>query len=169
VRIPVRASNDSYEAAFAAALAPVRAAGVMRVAFGDLFLSDVRAYRERQLDALGMRPLFPLWLHDTHALAREFIARGFEAVLVCVDPAKIGRSFAGRAFDAQLLHDLPAGADPCGENGEFHTFVFNGPGFIRPVPIVVGPVVERAGFVFCDLMSGREPEPATRAGAPIRP
>jgi uncharacterized protein (TIGR00290 family) len=150
-RIPVRASNDSYEAAFAAALAPVRAAGVMRVAFGDLFLSDIRAYRERQLAALGMRALFPLWLRDTPALAREFIARGFEAVLVCLDPAKIAPSFAGRAFDSQLLHDLPSGADPCGENGEFHTFVFNGPGFIRPVPIVVGPVVERDGFVFCDL------------------
>jgi uncharacterized protein (TIGR00290 family) len=150
-RIPVRASNDSYEAAFAAALAPVRAAGVMRVAFGDLFLSDIRAYRERQLAALGMRALFPLWLRDTRALAGEFIARGFEAVLVCVDPAKIARSFAGRAFDSHLLHDLPSGADPCGENGEFHTFVFNGPGFIRPVPIVAGPVVERDGFVFCDL------------------
>jgi uncharacterized protein (TIGR00290 family) len=162
-RIPVRASNDSYEAAFAAALAPVRAAGVVRFAFGDLFLSDVRAYRERQLDALGMRPLFPLWLRDTHALAREFIAHGFEAVLVCVDPKKIGASFAGRAFDAQLLHDLPAGADPCGENGEFHTFVFNGPGFIRPVPIVVGPVVERDGFVFCDLTPGPGPDDASVA------
>jgi uncharacterized protein (TIGR00290 family) len=166
-RIPVRASNDNYEAAFAAALAPVRAAGVMRVAFGDLFLPDIRAYRERQLAAIGMRALFPLWLRDTRVLARDFIARGFEAVLVCVDPAKIGRSFAGRAFDSQLLHDLPTGADPCGENGEFHTFVFNGPGFVRPVPIVVGPVVERDGFVFCDLTSG--PEPAPRPGTQSRP
>ncbi len=168
-RIPIRASNDSYEAAFAAALAPVRAAGVKRVAFGDLFLSDIRAYRERQLAALGMRALFPLWLRDTPALAREFIDRGFEAVLVCVEPAKIAPSFAGRAFDSQLLHDLPGGADPCGENGEFHTFVFNGPGFTRPVPVVVGPVVERDGFVFCDLTPGPELEPATPAGTQGRP
>ena len=153
-RIPVRASNDSYEAAFAAALAPVRAAGITRVAFGDLFLSDVRAYRERQLGALGMGALFPLWSRDTQALAREFIARQFEAVLVCVDPAAIDPSFAGRMFDTQLLRDLPAGADPCGENGEFHTFVIGGPGFTRRVPIAVGPVVERDGYVFCDLAPG---------------
>lgn len=168
-RIPVRASNDNYEAAFAAALAPFRTAGVIRVAFGDLFLSDIRAYRERQLAAISMRALFPLWLRDTRALAHEFIARGFEAVLVCVDPAKIGPSFAGRTFDSQLLHDLPSGADPCGENGEFHTFVFNGPGFIRPVTLVVGPVVERDGFVFCDLTPGPEVGPATAAGVPGRP
>jgi uncharacterized protein (TIGR00290 family) len=150
-RIPVRASNDVYEAAFAEALAPVRARGVRCVAFGDLFLADVRAYRERQLAALGMRPMFPLWMRDTGVLAREFIARGFEAVLVCVDPTKIDRSFAGRLFDAALLRDLPADADPCGENGEFHTFVFNGPGFAGPVAVRIGPVVERDGFVFCDL------------------
>ena len=157
-RIPVRASNDAYEAAFAEALAPVRARGVMRVAFGDLFLADVRAYRERQLAALAMQPMFPLWLRDTRALAREFIARGFEAVLVCVDPAKIDPSFAGHLFNAALLRDLPGGADPCGENGEFHTFVFNGPGFVRPVPIRMGPVVERDGFVFCDLAPGIQPD-----------
>jgi uncharacterized protein (TIGR00290 family) len=156
-RIPIRASNDAYEAAFAAALDPVKAAGVMEVAFGDLFLADVRAYRERQLARLGMRPVFPLWLRDTGALAQAFITRGFEAVIVCTDPAKIGASFAGRAFDAGLLRDLPAGTDPCGENGEFHTFVFNGPGFRTPVPIAVGPVVERDGFVFCDLL---DPVPA---------
>jgi uncharacterized protein (TIGR00290 family) len=150
-RIPVRASNDAYEAAFAEALAPVRARGVTRVAFGDLFLADVRAYRERQFATLGMQPMFPLWMRDTGVLAREFIARGFEAVLVCVDPTKIDPSFAGRLFDAALLTDLPSGADPCGENGEFHTFVFNGPGFSGPVAVRIGPVVERDGFVFCDL------------------
>jgi uncharacterized protein (TIGR00290 family) len=150
-RIPIRASNDAYETAFAEALAPARARGVMRVAFGDLFLADIRAYRERQLAALGMQPMFPLWLRDTRALAREFIARGFEAVLVCVDPAKIDPSFAGHLFDAALLHDLPSDADPCGENGEFHTFVFNGPGFAEPVPVHLGPVVPRDGFLFCDL------------------
>ncbi len=130
----------------------------------------MRAYRERQLAALGMRALFPLWLRDTRALAREFIDRGFEAVLVCVDPAKIGPSFAGRLFDSKLLQDLPGGADPCGENGEFHTFVFNGPVFIRPVPIIVGSVVERDGFVFCDLTPGPALEPRTarssKAGDP---
>lgn len=153
-RIPVGASNDSYEAAFAAALAPVHARGITRVAYGDLFLADVRAYRERQLGELGMRGLFPLWLRDTAALAREFIARGFEAVLVCVDPAKLDPSFAGRLFDAALVRDLPSGVDPCGENGEFHTFVFNGPGFRHSVLVEIGSVVQRDGFVFCDLTPG---------------
>jgi uncharacterized protein (TIGR00290 family) len=157
-RIPQHASNAAYEAAFADAIAPARSRGVMRVAFGDLFLADVRAYRERQLAALGMEPVFPLWLRDTAALARDFIAREFEAVLVCADPAKIDASFAGRRFDADLLRDLPSGADPCGENGEFHTFVFNGPGFVRPVPISIGPVVERDGFVFCDLSPAIPPD-----------
>lgn len=151
-RIPVQASNDAYEAAFAAALAPARARGVTRVAYGDLFLTDVRTYRERQLGVLGMRGLFPLWLRDTAALAREFIARGFQAVLVCVDPGRLDPSFAGRLFDAALLRELPSGVDPCGENGEFHTFVFNGPGFQHPVPIDIGAVVLRDGFVFCDLL-----------------
>jgi uncharacterized protein (TIGR00290 family) len=155
-RIPTRASNDAYEAAFAAALEPARASGVTRVAFGDLFLTDVRAYRERQLGELGMRGLFPLWLQDTAGLAREFIARGFRAVLVCVDPARLDPSFAGRFFDAALLRELPSGVDPCGENGEFHTFVFDGPGFRHPVPIEVGTVVLRDGFAFCDLL----PSPA---------
>jgi uncharacterized protein (TIGR00290 family) len=157
-RIPARASNAAYETAFADALAPVRARGVTRVAFGDLFLADVRAYRERQLAALGMQPVFPLWLRDTAALARDFIARGFEAVLVCADPTKIDPSCAGRRFDTDLLRDLPAGADPCGENGEFHTFVFNGPGFARRVAIRIGPAVERDGFVFCDLAPGIQPD-----------
>jgi uncharacterized protein (TIGR00290 family) len=151
-RIPRRASNDAYEAAFAAALGSARAAGVTRVAFGDLFLTDVRAYRERQLGELGMRGLFPLWLRDTATLAREFITRRFQAVLVCVDPARLDPSFAGRFFDAALLRDLPTGVDPCGENGEFHTFVFDGPGFRYPVPIEVGTVVLRDGFAFCDLL-----------------
>jgi uncharacterized protein (TIGR00290 family) len=159
-RIPVRASNDAYEAAFAAALAPARARGVTRVAYGDLFLHDVRDYRVRQLGELGMSTLFPLWLRDTTVLARDFVARGFEAVLVCVDPAKLDPSFAGRSFDAALLRDLPSAVDPCGENGEFHTFVCNGPGFAHRVPIAVGPVVRRDGFVFCDLVSpARQPLP----------
>jgi uncharacterized protein (TIGR00290 family) len=153
-RIPVRASNDAYEAAFAAALGPARASGVTRVAYGDLFLADVRAYRERQLGELGMRGLFPLWLRDTATLAREFIARRFQAVLVCVDPKRLDPSFAGRFFDAALLRELPSGVDPCGENGEFHTFVFDGPCFHHPVSIEVGTVVLRDGFAFCDLLPG---------------
>lgn len=151
-RIPVHASNQDYEAAFAEALAQHRAAGVRRVAFGDLFLTDIRAYRERQLAALGMHGMFPVWGQDTAQLAREFIALGFRATLVCIDPSRLDASFAGRAFDGDLLRDLPAGVDPCGENGEFHTFVTDGPIFSTPVACRKGPVVTRDGFVFCDLV-----------------
>ena len=151
-RIPPGASNDVYEKAFAAALGPYRARGVKSVAFGDLFLADIRAYRERQLAALGMTGLFPLWGLDTTALAHEFIAMGFRAVLVCVDAARLDASFAGRAFDHDLLRDLPPGIDPCGENGEFHTFVTDGPIFASPVACATGAVVLRDGYVFCDLV-----------------
>ena len=151
-RISARASNAQYEASFAAALASHRARGVRQVAFGDLFLADIRAYRERQLAALEMTGRFPLWEQDTATLAREFIALGFRAVLVCVDPKRLDASFAGRPFDAQLLADLPEGVDPCGENGEFHTFVTDGPIFNTPVQCATGEVVTREGFVFCDLM-----------------
>lgn len=151
-RISAGASNAQYEAAFAAALAGHRARGVRQVAFGDLFLADIRAYRERQLAALGMTARFPLWGQDTAGLAREFIALGFRAILVCVDPKHLDLSFAGRPFDATLLADLPAGVDPCGENGEFHTFVTDGPIFDAPVQCVTGEIVTREGFVFCDLL-----------------
>jgi uncharacterized protein (TIGR00290 family) len=149
--IPAAASNAAYESAFAAALAPARARGVRRVAFGDLFLADIRRYRERQLAELGMEGVFPIWRRETASLARECIDRGYRAVLVCVDPTQVDASFAGRLYDHDLLRDLPAAADPCGENGEFHTFVFDGPLFRRPLPIEVGAVVTRGGFVFCDL------------------
>lgn len=151
-RISAGASNTEYESAFARALEVHRSRGVTRVAFGDLFLTDIRAYRERQLLSLGMTGLFPLWERDTRALAEEFIALGFRATLVCIDPRRLDASFAGRSFDADLLRDLPPGVDPCGENGEFHTFVDDGPIFQVPVLCTTGVVVRRDGFVFCDLV-----------------
>lgn len=150
--IPAGASNAVYEEAFGSILAEQRSHGVNRVAFGDLFLADIRAYRERQLAALDMTGLFPLWERDTRELAREFIALGFKATLVCIDPRKLDGSFAGRPYDVDLLDDLPPGVDPCGENGEFHTFVTDGPVFAAPVACTRGVVVNRDGFVFCDLV-----------------
>ena len=149
------ASNDEYEGNMEAALAALRTriAGLDTVVFGDLFLADIRAYRERMLARIGMRGLFPLWLRDTRALAHEFVRLGYRAVLVCVDAGALGAEFAGREFDAHLLHDLPREVDPCGENGEFHTFVYAGPGLDQPVRHQRGPVVVRDGrFVYCDLM-----------------
>ena len=133
------------------ALDGARRDGVREVLFGDLFLADVRAYRERLLAPLGLRGHFPLWGRDTRALAEEFVAAGFRAVLVCVDPRQIPAHFCGREFDGRLLAELPAGADPCGENGEFHTFVYDAPIFRRPVPWRPGEVVERDGFWYADL------------------
>jgi uncharacterized protein (TIGR00290 family) len=148
-------SNEAYETAFAEALVCVRAAhpDVRHLAFGDLFLTDVRAYRERTLASTGFTPLFPIWGRDTTALAREFVDAGFRAHLVCVDTTQLAASFAGRAFDAELLAELPASADPCGERGEFHTFVSAGPTFDAAIPIEVGEVVLREErFAFCDLL-----------------
>ncbi len=150
--IPPAASNAMYEEVFSAALAQHQARGVRRVAFGDLFLADIRAYRERQLAARGMTGLFPLWALDTRELAVQFIELGFQAVLACVDAAKLDASFAGRPFDHSLLRDLPAGVDPCGENGEFHTFVTDGPIFKWPVLYTTGMSVHRDGYTFCDLL-----------------
>ena len=155
VRIPAACPNDVYEARMAQALAVPPLAGVGTMAFADLFLEDIRAYREERLAAAGWTATFPLWGRDTRALAREFIDAGFQALLVCVDPTKIHPSFAGRAYDAKLLADLPADVDPCGENGEFHTFVHAGPIFERPVPIERGKTVHRDGFVFCDVLPAR--------------
>ena len=126
--------------------------GVSRVIFGDLFLEEIRRYRETNLATLNMRGLFPLWLKDTRQLARDFIAAGFRAILVCIDPKQLDPAFCGREFDESLLADLPASADPCGEKGEFHTFVYEGPIFLRPIPVKRGEVVERDGFWFCDLL-----------------
>jgi uncharacterized protein (TIGR00290 family) len=149
------ASNEEYEANMSTALAALRSriSSLDAVVFGDLFLADVRAYRERMLARIGMRGLFPLWLRDTRALAHEFVRVGYRAVLVCVDSAQLVGGFAGREFDARLLHDLPPEVDPCGENGEFHTFVYAGPGLRQPVRHERGLVVVRDGrFVYCDLV-----------------
>jgi uncharacterized protein (TIGR00290 family) len=153
IRIPPACVNEVYETRMAEAFASPPLSDVDAVAFGDLFLEDVRAYREERLAANDRRGLFPLWGRDTSVLAREFIAAGFQAYIVCLDPRVLDTSFAGRSYDEQLLADLPAGVDPCGENGEFHTFVHAGPIFAEPITCQTGEVVERKGFVFCDLES----------------
>jgi uncharacterized protein (TIGR00290 family) len=135
----------------AAAIERIKADGVRHVVFGDLFLEGIRAYREEKLATAGMAGIFPLWRRDTRALAEEMIARGFVADLVTVDPRQLDRGFAGRRFDRDLLAALPPGVDPCGENGEFHTFVSAGPMFSAPIAVAVGEVVEREGFVFADV------------------
>jgi uncharacterized protein (TIGR00290 family) len=153
VPLPWPCPNEEYERRMAAAVASLTAAGCTHVAFGDLFLEDVRRYREDRLAGTGLTPLFPLWkTKTTAALAAEMIAGGVRARLTCVDPRHLDRSFAGRAFDASLLADLPASVDPCGENGEFHTFACDGPMFSRPIAVHTGDVVDRDGFVFADLV-----------------
>jgi diphthamide synthase (EF-2-diphthine--ammonia ligase) len=152
VEIPSPCTNEVYERAMGEAMARARNEGVYNVVFGDLFLEDIRAYREKHLAACGMTPVFPVWRRDTLRLAEEMLAGGLSAHLTCVDPRKLDRTFAGRRFDAQLLSELPSGVDPCGENGEFHTFANAGPMFSREVPVSVGEIVEREGFVFADLL-----------------
>ena len=154
VRIPPSATNERYEHAMRDALRAERDAGVEAVAFGDLFLADVRAYRERLVADAGLDAAFPIWGRPTASLARAFVRDGFRAVLVCVDPRQIDVSHCGAEFDDGLLAKLPETADPCGENGEFHTFVYDGPMFSRPIDTQRGEVVERGGFVFCDLLHG---------------
>jgi len=151
VGIPAGCSNALYEERLAQAFASPPLDVVAMVAHGDLFLEDVRAYREERLAAAGRRALFPLWQRDTTELAHEFVAAGFQATLVCVDPRLLDASFAGRSYDDVLLADLPDGIDPCGENGEFHTFVQAGPIFTAPITTHPGDTVERDGFVFADL------------------
>ena len=140
----------------AAAMARARADGITHVAFGDLFLEDVRRYREERLAPTGIAPLFPIWGTPTDALATRMIAAGLRARLTCIDPKSLDPRFAGRDFDAALLAELPASVDPCGERGEFHTFAYDGPMFRRPVPIRTGEVVTRDGFVFADLLPSSE-------------
>ncbi|HUS32189.1 MAG TPA: hypothetical protein VMZ53_27000 [Kofleriaceae bacterium] len=152
VELPTPCTNDEYEARFGAALVRAREEGVTHIVFGDLFLADVRAYRERQLAAVGLTPVFPLWQRDTRELAHEMIASGLRARLTCVDPRVLERTFAGREFDESLLADLPASVDPCGERGEFHTFVTHSPLFSTPIAVTLGEVVERDGFVFADCL-----------------
>ena len=154
IQLSANCTNDAYEAAFNAALGQLRAQlpGVAHIAFGDLFLEDVRAYRERLLGGSGFDPLFPIWGENTSDLAERFIDDGFAARIVCVDTTQLDRSFAGRPFDTKLLADLPAAVDHCGERGEFHTFVSDGPGCSSPIPYSVGPTVFRdERFMYCDI------------------
>lgn len=165
VRIPINCSDETYRARMEEMLTAHRERGVKRCIFGDLFLEDIREYREKNLAEVGMRGIYPIWRRDTAELAREFVAKGFRAVLTTVDPKQLDPSFCGRDFDASLLDDLPSKVDPCGENGEFHTFVHNGPIFSRPVALEKGEVVERDGFWFCDLLPASKDVVASTAGA----
>ena len=160
VEIPAPCPNEVYDRLMAGAVRRLADRGVTHLAFGDLFLEDIRAYRESRLAATGLRPLFPLWGIPTRTLAEHMLMIGIEAWVVCLDPRKLSPSFAGRRFDAGFLADLPAEVDPCGENGEFHTFVSGGPMFRTPIRVHRGEVVERDGFLFADLV------PAEEAGSP---
>ena len=156
VPLPWPCSNDQYESIMTAAIAGFVADGFTHVAFGDLFLEDVRRYREERMAGSGLEPLFPIWkTKSTTNLAHEMIAAGLHARLTCIDPRKLHRSFAGRSFDQQLLNELPAGVDPCGENGEFHSFATDGPMFRHPIAVDVGEIVDRDNFVFADLTLSR--------------
>lgn len=155
VEIPSPCPNATYESRMADVLQVAVDQGIQHVIFGDLFLADIRAYREARLADTGIGPLFPLWRRPTAQLARDQIASGSKAVLTCVDPRQLSGSFAGRTFDTELLDELPPSVDPCGENGEFHTFVWDGPGFRAPIDVVVGEVVTRGGFVFADVLPAR--------------
>src|SRR5579872_5194076 len=155
VDLPWPCSNENYEAAMSAACRKALAEGIEAVAFGDLFLQDVRAYREKQMRDTGLQPLFPIWGLPTAELARQMIAAGLRAKLTCIDPKVLDPSFAGREFDARLLAELPSGVDPCGERGEFHSFAYAGPMFARKLDVAVGEVVTRDGFVFADVNFSR--------------
>jgi len=160
VRIPPQCVNHIYEARMEEALRTHFDQGVRRVAFGDIFLQDLRAYREKNLARIGMTALFPIWKRDTRELIRSFHANRFRAITVCVDPKILDPSFAGRELNESFFCDLPPHADPCGENGEFHTFVFDGPIFHSPIPVRIGEIINRDGFVFCDILE--EMEKATK-------
>ncbi len=152
VPIPYPCPNEVYESAMRDLIARAKEAGITHFAFGDLYLQDVRAYRERQMAGTGITPVFPLWGADTFALAKEMIAGGLRAVITCVDTRQIPASLAGQEYDERLLRRLPTSADPCGENGEFHTFCYSAPCFSSPIPIQTGEVVQRDGFVYVDVM-----------------
>ena len=162
VRIPPQCPNTIYEARMAETVLRFRARGILHVAFGDIFLEDLRAYREEKLARANMSALFPIWKIDTRELAQRFLRDGFRAIAACIDPRKLAKSFAGRELDSSFFRDLPEGVDPCGENGEFHTFVFAGPIFRGPVPVRRGEVVERDSFVFCDLLPERQHSQASQ-------
>jgi uncharacterized protein (TIGR00290 family) len=153
VPLPWPCSNEEYEVRMRDLCARALAERVDAMAFGDLFLADIRAYREKQLLSTGLEPLFPVWQIPTAELARTMIASGLHAKITCVDPKVLPKEFAGRDFDSQFLADLPPKIDPCGENGEFHSFVYDGPFFRQPIGVSVGEIVERDGFVFADIAS----------------
>ncbi|MFN7915740.1 MAG: hypothetical protein U0Q55_10420 [Vicinamibacterales bacterium] len=155
IPLPYPCPNERYEQLMGDAVAGALREGFTHVAFGDLFLEDIRAYRERQLAGTGLTPLFPLFGADTATLAKEMIAGGLKARLTCVDPRVLDRRFVSREFDDDLLAELPAGIDPCGERGEFHSFAYAGPMFAAPIPVQAGEIVERDGFVFADLLEAR--------------
>jgi uncharacterized protein (TIGR00290 family) len=152
VELPWPCSNEEYEERMGRAVSTAVADGVTQIVFGDLFLEDIRSYRESRLAGTGVAPLFPLWGRPTRSLAYEMVDVGVRAVVTCVDPAQAPPSLAGKWFDAEFIEALPASVDPCGENGEFHTFVVDGPGFRYPLDVVVGDIVERDGFVFADVL-----------------
>jgi len=152
IELPYKCSNELYESKMAEAMAAALDENVAHFVFGDLFLEDVRSYREQQLSNTPLSPLFPLWGEPTDRLAATFVEAGARAIVTCVDPGKVPTSLAGRHYDQEFLAELPANVDPCGEFGEFHTFVYDGPGFSSPVDVRVGEIVERDGFVFCDVL-----------------
>ena len=160
VLIPAPCTNEVYEAAMAQALSEARGQGVSAIAFGDIFLADLRDYRERQLARVNMEALFPLWHRDSHALAAEMMRAGLRAYVTCLDPRKLPVDLIGAAFDEAFLARLPAGIDPLGENGEFHTFAWDGPMFRNPIPVTLGESVLREGFLFQDLLPADTPAPA---------
>jgi uncharacterized protein (TIGR00290 family) len=155
VPLPWPCSNEQYEARMRDLCTRAINEGVEAMAFGDLFLADIRSYREKQLAGTGLQPLFPVWQIPTAELAADMVASGLKAKITCVDPKVLSKEFAGRDFDSQFLADLPPGIDPCGENGEFHSFVYDGPGFHKPLAVTVGEILERDGFVFADVTRHR--------------
>lgn len=154
--LPWPCCNQQYEVVLQVLWQRAHSAGLEQVAYGDLFLEDIRRYREQQMHGTGLTPIFPLWGLPTDQLVRDMIAGGLSATLTCIDPGKLPRSFAGRRFDSNFLQDLPSGIDPCGENGEFHTFADQGPMFRHAIRTKPGVVIERDGFVFTDLLNAAE-------------
>jgi uncharacterized protein (TIGR00290 family) len=161
--LPWPCSNADYELVMKQVCEQAVAQGVTAIAFGDLFLADVRTYREHQLKGTGLEPLFPIWGIPTDQLAREMVNSGLRARLVCVDPKQLAPEFTGRDFDLSLLGELPPGVDPCGENGEFHSFAYAGPMFNREITIATGEKVERDGFWFCDILPATTNHSASRS------
>lgn len=151
IELPFPCSNEVYEEIMSEFIAKAIKANVQYIGFGDLFLEDIRQYREKMMETTPIKPIFPLWQQPTGKLARQMLDKGIKAILTCIDPSKLSKEFVGREFNAELIADLPREVDPCGENGEFHTFVYDAPGFQAPINVRVGEIVERDGFVFADV------------------